>query len=74
MFGDVYNNRSQSLPESPAGSEPSPLLTRLLIPAGEDSGDLRATRGMTNSDNDGEVSSSGRGVDIHLRGGGDQST
>lgn len=74
MFGDVYNNRSQSLPESPAGSEPSPLLTRLLIPAGEDSGDLGATRGMTNSDNDGEVSSSGRGVDIHLRGGGDQST
>ena len=39
MFGDVYNNRSRSLPDSPAGGEPSPLLTRLLIPGEQDAED-----------------------------------
>ena len=67
MFGDVYNNRSHSLPDSPAGGEPSPLLTRLLIPGEQDAEDGSGSAARTTTrDGHGEPppSSSGAGIDI----------
>ena len=66
MFGDVYNNRSRSLPDSPAGGEPSPLLTRLLIPGEQDAEDGSGFAARTTTrDGHGEPPpSSGAGIDI----------
>ena len=66
MFGDVYNNRSRSLPDSPAGGEPSPLLTRLLIPGEQDAEDGSGSAARTTTrDGHGEPPpSSGAGIAI----------
>ncbi len=66
MFGDVYNNRSRSLPDSPAGGEPSPLLTRLLLPGEQDAeaGSGFAARTTTRDGHGEPPPSSGAGIDI----------
>mmetsp|Transcript_9048 Transcript_9048/g.36535 ORF Transcript_9048/g.36535 Transcript_9048/m.36535 type:complete len:486 (-) Transcript_9048:25-1482(-) len=67
MFGDVYSNRGNSLPDSPAGGEPSPLLTRLLIPGEQHAEDGSGSAARTTTrDGHGEPPppSSGAGIDI----------